>query len=65
MEQDLQMRIIEDRLNSGEAKYEDVVTVFLAMQRQNFVMANSIQNLVQKWPNPPRVMLVDTRSSNF
>ena len=50
MEQDLQMRIIEDRLNSGEAKYEDVVTVFLAMQRQNFVLANSIQNLVSKWP---------------
>ena len=50
MEQDLQMRIIEDRLNSKDVKYEDVVTVFLAMQRQNFVLANSIQNLVNKWP---------------
>ena len=50
MEQDLQMRIIEDKLNSEGVKYEDVVTVFLAMQRQNFVLANSIQNLVSKWP---------------
>ena len=44
------MRVIEDRLNSGQAKYEDVVTVFLAMQRQNFVMGNSIKNLIDKWP---------------
>ncbi len=50
MEQDLQMRIIEDKLNSKDVRYEDVVTVFLAMQRQNFVLANSIQNLVLKWP---------------
>jgi len=50
MEQDLQMRLIEDRLKSGEAKYEDVVTVFLALQRQNFVLTNSLLNLVEKWP---------------
>ena len=50
MEQDLQMRLIEDRLKSGEAKYDDVVTVFLALQRQNFVLTNSLLNLVEKWP---------------
>ncbi len=50
MEQDLQMRILDDRLNSGEVAYEDLVTVFLAMQRQNFVMGNSIKNLIKKWP---------------
>ena len=50
VEQDLQMRLLEDRLNSGEVKYEDVVTVFIAMQRQNFVLSNSILNLVNKWP---------------
>ena len=44
------MRVIEDRLNSGKAKYEDVVTVFLALQRQNFVLTNSLLNLVDKWP---------------
>ena len=50
MEQDLQMRLLEDRLNSGEVKREDIITVFLAMQRQNFVMGNSIKNLIKQWP---------------
>ena len=50
MEQDLKMRLIEDRLKSGDVKYEDVVTLFLALQHQNFVLGNSITNLVQKWP---------------
>ena len=50
MEQDLQMRKLELSLNSGNVKHEDIVTVFLAMQRQNFVMGNSIKNLIDKWP---------------
>ena len=50
MEQDLKMRLIEDRLNSGDVDYKDVVTLFLALQHQNFVLSNSITNLVQKWP---------------
>jgi len=50
VEQDLQMRLIEDKLKSGNAKYDDVVTVFLALQRQNFVLTNSLLNLVDKWP---------------
>ena len=54
MEQDLQMRVLEDKLNSGNVQYEDLVTVFLAMQRQNFVMGNSIKNLIKQWP-PPQI----------
>ena len=54
MEQDLQMRLLEDKLNSGKIRYEDLVTIFLAMQRQNFVMGNSIKNLIQQWP-PPQI----------
>ena len=50
MEQDLQMRVLEDRLNSGEVQMKDLITVFLAMQRQNFVMGNSIKNLIKQWP---------------
>ena len=53
VEQDLQMRLLEDRLNSGNVRYEDIVTVFLAMQKQNFVMGNSIKNLIQQWPKAP------------
>ena len=41
MEQEFQMKKLELKLNSGEVKYEDLATVFLAMQHQNFVLANS------------------------
>ena len=44
------MKKLELRLSSGEVKYEDLATVFLAMQHQNFVLSNSITNLVDKWP---------------
>ena len=50
MEQDLKMRLLEDRLNSGEVDIKDITTVFLALQKQNFVLANSLINLVDKWP---------------
>ena len=51
LEQDLKLRQISDRLNSGEVEYKDIVTVFLALQKQNFVLANSMINLVKNWPN--------------
>ena len=50
MEQNLKLRQISDRLNSGDVDYKDIVTVFLALQKQNFVLANSMINLVNKWP---------------
>ena len=50
-EQDLKMRLLKDRLESGEVDYKDLVTVFIAMQEQNFVLANSLMNLVKNWPN--------------
>ena len=58
MEQDLKMRVLEDRLNSGEVDYKDIVTVFIAMQRQNFVLANSLINLVNKWPNENHLFIL-------
>ena len=50
MEQDLKLRLIEDRLKSGDVDYKDDVTIFMALQQQNFVLSNSLTNLVQKWP---------------
>ena len=47
------MRLLEDRLNSGEVDKKDIITVFLALQKQNFVLANSMINLVKSWPPPP------------
>ena len=52
LEQDLKMRIIEDKLKEGYHDNKDeIITVFLALQKQNFVLSNSITNLVKHWPH--------------
>ena len=52
MEQDLQLRVLEDKLNKVYYDRKDeIITLFTALQRQNFVMGNSIKNLVDHWPN--------------
>ena len=51
MEQDLKMRRLNDLL--PEAEKDDIITVFLALQKQNFVLSNTVSNLVKKWPNHP------------
>ena len=56
VEQEFALKKLEVRLNSGEVKYEDLATVFIAMQHQNFVLANSITNLVEKWPKVPPII---------
>jgi len=39
-------------LSKKETRREDIVTILVALQRQNFVMANSLMNLVDRWPTP-------------
>ena len=49
-EQDLRMRILEDRLNDVYHDHKkDIITLFLALQKQNFVLGNSLSNLLKKW----------------
>tara|TARA_R100000781_G_scaffold4222_1_gene5373 strand:- start:56 stop:256 length:201 start_codon:yes stop_codon:yes gene_type:complete len=46
------MRLIEDKLNEGyEENKKDIITLFLALQHQNFVLGNSLTNLVKNWPH--------------
>ena len=47
MEQDFKLRVIEDNLRKHYDKKEDVITVFLALQRQNFAMSNALKNLIE------------------
>ena len=47
--------MLKDRLESGEVDYKDLVTVFIAMQEQNFVLGNSLMNLVKQWPKAPPI----------
>ena len=54
-EQDFKMRQLEITLPKDEVKKEDIITIFLALQRQNFVLINSITNLLAKWPKDQRI----------
>ena len=47
------MRLIKDQLNKDEVRKEDIITVYLALQKQNFVLSNSLMNLVDNWPQEP------------
>ncbi len=51
MEQSFKLRRLEDLL--PEADKSDIITLFMALQRQNFALANTVSNLVSKWPNHP------------
>ena len=65
LEQDLKLRQLEIRLNSGDVNIKDVITVFLALQKQNFVLANSLTNLVKQWPTPTDLNITDEELPMF
>ena len=48
MEQSFKLRRLEDLLPSADKA--DIITIFMALQRQNFVLSNSLSNLVKQWP---------------
>ena len=52
LEQDLKMRQIEDALKHRETTKEDIITVFIALQRQCFVLGNNMTNLLKEWNKP-------------
>ena len=52
MEQSFKLRRLEDLL--PEADKKDIITVFLALQKQNFALSNTVTQLVKEWPlHPP------------
>ena len=56
MEQDLKLRVLNDKLQENfHDNKDDIITLLMALQHQNFVMGNSITNLIKKWPKPPTV----------
>lgn len=48
VEQSFKLRRLEDLLPTADKS--DIITVLMALQRQNFVLANSVSNLVKQWP---------------
>ena len=57
MEQLFKLRRLEDLL--PEADKADIITLFMALQRQNFALANTVSNLLKQWPNHPNTTPVD------
>ena len=56
-EQDLRLRTTEDGIRANyESNKEDIITLLMALQRQNFVLGNSLTNLVEKWPKVPPII---------
>ena len=55
IEQQFKMRQIEDALRKEDSAKEDIITVFLALQKQNFVLSNSLTNLLKNWPKPTQL----------
>lgn len=51
MEQQFKLRQIEDGLKTADK--EDIITVFLALQHQCFVLGNNIKQLITEWPSHP------------
>ena len=41
---------MKDKLNEDFHEHkDDIITLILALQKQNFVLGNSLTNLVEKW----------------
>lgn len=55
MEQELKVRQLEILLSKPETNKEDIITVFLALQRQNFVLGNNLNQLLREWTIHPSI----------
>ena len=66
MEQDLRMRVTEDKIRQGyHDNKEDIITVFMTLQKQNFVLSNSLTNLVEQWPTLPDLYITNEELPMF
>ena len=50
LEQDLELRKFYDAISQNEVGKDDLLTVIMALKHQNFILSNSMLNLVKKWP---------------
>jgi len=63
------MRVIKDRLeHTYDHEKESIINLFLALQRQNFVLGNSLTNILEKWNTIEEValkcgLLLETKDS--
>ena len=59
MEQEFKVRQLQDLL--PEADKKDIITLFIALQRQCFVLGNNMKNLLNEWPTPQIITPADVQ----
>lgn len=61
MEQQFKIRRLEDLL--PEADKKDIITLFVALQKQCFVLGNNMTNLLKQWPSPKDQVTTNAETS--
>ena len=51
MEQEFKLRRLDDLLPKADKK--DIITLFMALQEQCYVLGNNVSQLVKQWPSHP------------
>ena len=47
LEQEFKLKLVEDKLREKyDTNKEDIITLFLALQKQNFILANNLKNII-------------------
>ena len=65
-EQDLRLRVLKDKLNENyDSHKKDIITLFLALQKQNFVLGNSLTNLLENWPDEQNILIDPSKGISF
>ena len=48
LEQEFKLKLVEDKLRERyDTNKEDIITLFLALQRQNFALGNALKNFME------------------
>ena len=47
LEQEFKLKLVEDKIRERyDTHKEDIITLFLALQKQNFILGNNLKNLI-------------------
>ena len=48
LEQEFKLKLVEDKLRERyDTNKEDIITLFLALQRQNFALGNALKDFIE------------------
>ena len=47
LEQEFKLKLVEDKIRErNDTHNEEIITLFLALQKQNFVLTNNLKNII-------------------